>query len=1031
MTGHNLSEWALKHKSFVVYLMLMFGIAGMGSYFALGRDEDPPFAIKTMVLQANWPGASTALMMEQVTDRLEKKLQEMPSLDYLKSYTKPGQTVVYVNLLQATPPKEVPELWYQVRKKIGDIKPTLPPGVEGPFFNDEFGDTFGTIYAFTADGFSRRELNDHIEFVRTQLLRVPNVFKVESIGVQKEQIYIEYSTKQLASMGIDPRQVTRVLREQNAVVPSGMLQTKSDQVKMLVSGEFKSEADLRAISLRANDRYYRLEDIATIRRDYVDPPTPMFRFNGEPAYGLAISMRQGGDVLKLGHDIRARMAEIEADTPIGLDAHLVSDQPVVVEEAIHGFIKTLMEAVVIVLGISFLSLGMRAGLVVALCIPLVLVVTFACMEALGIDLQRISLGALIISLGLLVDDAMITVEMMISKLEEGLDLFHSAIFAYTATAFPMLTGTVITIAGFLPIAFAKSGAGEYTFSLFQVVGLALIISWFVAVICAPLIGVTILPKTLKKTHGEHGEGRLTRASRWVLGHCIHYRWITIAATIALFAASIFGMRSVERQFFPSSDRPEILVDLTLPKGASIQATSAQVDRLEKLIAGDPNIVRWSSYIGQGAVRFYLPLDVQGANDYFAQLVIVAKGIEERDALIAKLNKIFADGFDELMGRVNPLGMGPPVSWPIEYRVSGDDAQEVRRLAYRIADVVRANPNTAIVNYNWNEMSRAIRIQVNQDKARLLGVSSESLSRAINAVVGGQTITQVRDSIYLIEVTGRALADERADLATLRDLKVTLDTGQSIALADVADLDYGLEEPLVWRRDRLPTITVQADIAGSTQAETVVKQLAEPIAALRAAALPGYTIAVGGAVEASEKGGGPVIAGMPMMIIVMVSLLMIQLQSMQRTFLVISVAPLGLIGVVAALLPTHTPMGFVAILGIIALAGMIIRNSVILITQIEVHIAEGQHPWDAVIDATLHRERPILLTAIAAILGMVPISREIFWGPMAFCVMGGLVAATLLTLLFLPALYVVWFRVREPEAGSLGVERKAAVAHAAS
>ena len=1009
MGSFNLSEWALKHKSFVVYLMIMFTAAGIGSYYALGRDEDPPFPIRTMLVQASWPGASTEIMTEQVTERLEKKLQEIPELDYLKSFTKPGLSVVYVNLLDATPNRAIPDVWYQVRKKITDIKGTLPPGVEGPFFNDEFGDTFGIIYAFTADGFTRRELNDYVEDVRTQLLRVPNVGKVNLIGIQKEQVYIEYSTRQLASMGIDPGQIWAALREQNAIIPTGSFQTDSDQVKLLVSGEFESENDLRNISLRANDRYYKLADVVTITRGYVDPPTPLFRFDGEPAYGLAISMKQGGDVLKLGEQIRTRMAEIQANTPIGLDAHLVSDQPVVVHDAVHGFTKTLVEAILIVLAISFVSLGLRAGLVVAFCIPLTLVVTFAAMEALNIDLQRISLGALIIALGLLVDDAMITVEMMIAKLEEGMDLFHSAIFAYTATAFPMLTGTLVTIAGFLPIAFAKSGAGEYTFSMFQVIAVALVVSWFVAVLFAPLIGVSILPKTLK--HAGHGAGRMTRASRSLLVAAIHYRWLTLAITLAIFGLSLFGMKFVEQQFFPASDRPEVLVDLTLPKGASIEATTAEVDRLEKLLQGDPNIERWSSYIGQGAVRFYLPLDVQPENPYFAQLVIVAKGIAERDVLMARLRQIFSQGFDNVLGRVQPLGLGPPVSWPIEYRVTGEDPEKVRDLAYRVAAAVRANPNTANVNYNWNEMQRAIRIQVNQDKARLLGISSESLSKAINGVVAGQTVTQLRDSIYLIDVVTRARQDERADLATLRDLKITLDNGQSVPLADVAQLDYGLIEPVVWRRNRLPTITVQAEVRG-VQPATLVSQLAQPMAELQASA-PDYRIETGGTVEASAKGQGPVLAGLPLMIIVMVTLVMIQLQSMQRTFLVFSVAPMGIIGVLAALLPTHTPLGFVAILGIVALVGMIVRNSVILITQIETHIAEGQHPWEAVIDATMHRQRPILLTAAAAIAGMVPISREIFWGPMAYAVMGGLVAATVLTLLFLPALYVLWFRLKEP------------------
>ena len=1027
MTGFNLSEWAINHRPFVWFMMIAFVAAGVLSYGQLGREEDPSFTIKTMIVQTQWPGATIDDTLLQVTDRLEKKLQETPYIYYLKSFTKPGISTIYVNLLDTTPKSDVPDIWLQVRKKVADVRGTLPQGIVGPNFNDEFGDVFGIIYAFTANGFSKRELRDYVENARTQILTVKNAAKVQLIGAQDQRIYLEFDTKVLAGLGVNRDDIVQSLREQNAVTPSGVVQTSKEKFAVLVSGSFASVADFKNINLFANDKFFRLADVAAIKEGYADPPQPMFRFNGEPAIGLAISMAQGGNVLTFGEAIQHKMAAITANLPIGIEPHLVADQTKVVEESVHHFTKSLWEAIAIVLAVSFLSLGIRAGLVVACSIPLVLAIVFAYMEFSGISLQRISLGALIISLGLLVDDAMITIEMMVSQLEAGVDREHAATHAWVTTAFPMLTGTLVTVAGFIPIGFAKSGAGEYCFSLFVVITVALLASWIVAVLFAPVIGVTILPRTMKK-HEGHGEpGRFMRIFAATLRFCLRLRWLVIAATLALFAASLYGYGFIQQQFFPASDRPELVVDLSLPQNASIYATEAMVERFEKLLKDDPDIDRWSFYVGEGAFRFYLPLNVQLANDYFAEAVIVTKGLDEREVVKARLQKALDTEFADLTTRISPLEMGPPVGWPLQYRVSAATPEAARALAFRTAETIGRNPNVRLINFDWNEPMKSFRVQVDQDKVRQLGVSSASLADALNAVVSGTNVTQVRDSIYLVEAVARAPSEQRQSLQTLKDLQVSLNSGKTVPLSQIATIGYGLQQPVIWRRDLLPTVTVQADPAPGVEAKTVNAQLAPAIAALAATLPASDRIEAGGTVEESAKGLNSVVVVFPVMIFLMLFLLMVQLQSFQKMFLVVSVAPLGLIGVVLALLPTHTPMGFVAILGVIALSGMIIRNSVILVDQIDVDIARGLHPWDAVIDATTNRLRPIVLTAAAAILGMIPIAPEVFWGPMAYAIIGGLAVATLLTLLFLPALYVAWFRVKEPprERGAPVPEKAAA------
>lgn len=1017
MTSFNLSEWALRHKSLVVYLMLASAIAGLFAYDRLGREEDPAFTIKTMVVKTLWPGASTTETLNQVTDRIEKKLEEIAGYDYVKSYTKPGESLVYLQLKDSVAAKDVRGLWRRARELISDIRSTLPQGTVGPFFNDDFGDTYSIIYALTSDGFNQRDVRDFAETIRSDLQRVRDVAKIELLGTQDEKIYLEFSTRQLASLGIDLSALIEALQAQNAVTPSGTVDAGPERIAIRVSGEFTSEASLAAVNIRANERFFRLTDIAQIRRGYADPPQPMFRFNGQPAIGIAVSMTIGGDVLALGATIKERIAALTRDLPVGLDLHLVADQPHVVKESVGEFTKTLMEAVIIVLGVSFVALGLRPGVVVAVAIPLVLAVTFVVMDMLAISLQRISLGALIIALGLLVDDAMIAVEMMITKLEEGHDKVSAATYAYTSTAFPMLTGTLVTIAGFVPVGFAKSGAGEYCFTLFAVVATALTVSWFVAVLFTPLTGVFILPDKMKG-HGEHGKSGVAKWFRGTLEKALHWKYAVLGTTAALFVASLIGMGFVQQQFFPASDRPELLIDLTLPQNASLNATQKVVDRVEKIFKADPDIEYWSFYVGQGAIRFYLPLDAQLTNDFFAQAVVVTKSYEKRPEVKARLEKAFASGFDNVMTRVGALELGPPVGWPIKFRVSGPDPAKTRELAHAFAQTIAQNQHVQNINYDWNEPAKMIKVDVDQDRARALGISSQQLAANINAVLSGTTITQVRDATYLIDIVARAVPDERARLETLRNLMIAASDNRSVPLAQIATLSYTLEPPMIWRRQRLPTVTVQADVAGGIEAPTVIKQLGTAIDAFRKQLPPGYGVVAGGTVEESAKSQASIFAVFPVMALLMVTILMIQLMSFERTFLVLLTAPLALIGVAGALLFLNVPMGFVALLGIISLIGMVIRNSVILIVQIDQHIAEGEHPWSAVISATEHRMRPILLTASAAILGMIPIAPTVFWGPMAYAVMGGLVVATLLTLVFLPALYVTWFRIK-PDPATAG------------
>ncbi|MBX9864527.1 MAG: efflux RND transporter permease subunit [Hyphomicrobium sp.] len=1005
----NLSRWALNNRSLVIYLMITAVLAGVFSYKRLGRAEDPTFVVKTMVVQSAWPGATIEDTLNQVTERLERTLQETEQLDFLRSYTKAGVATIFVNLRGDTTAREVREIWDEVRRNVADMRHTLPMGIVGPGFNDNFGDTFGIIYGFTADGFAHRELRDYVETVRSELLQVADVSKIEILGAQDEKIFVEFSVQELATLGIDRGSLVRALQSQNIVRPGGTIETGDETLSLRVSGAFASEQDVLNVNFAVGDRMLRLSDIARVRRGLSDPPQPMFRVDGRPAIGLAVAMRDGGDILTLGKNITLAMDRLKADLPLGIEPRLVADQAVTVESAISEFMSSLWQAVAIILVVSFISLGVRAGLIIAISIPLTLAIVFAVMELAGIDMQRISLGALIIALALLVDDAMTMTDATLTRLAAGDSKEDASAFAFRTYAFPMLAGTLVTIAGFVPVGFAASSAGEYTFSLFAVVSIALLVSWVVAVIFAPLLCALILRPPEQSATDK--PSKVLETYRGLLTRAVKAKGLTITTTLAVFAASVLALPLIPSQFFPSSDRPELLVDLRLPQNSSIFATQDAVERLDAALRGDKDVARWSTYVGRGAIRFYLPLDVQLPNDFFAQAVVVAKDVPARERLREKLEKLLSNDSPNVVGRVSPLELGPPVGWPLQYRVSGPDVSVVRDIALKLAGVVAADPQAEHVNFDWIEPTREIRIVVDQDEARQLGLSSETLASVLNTVVSGNALTQVRDDIYLVDVILRATDEQRVSLATLRSIQVPLPNGRTVPLGQFASFEYAQDQPVVWRRNRVPTLTVQANVSGDVLPETVVNGIAPSIDALRTDLPARYAITEGGTVEESGKSQASVIAVVPLMLLIMLSVLMVELRSFQRLGLVLTIGPLGLIGVVGALLISGRPLGFVAILGILALLGMITKNAVILIGQIESERAQGKDVATAAIDASSTRFRPIMLTAISTVLGMIPIAPTVFWGPMAFAIMGGLLVATLLTLVFLPAAYVAWFTWR--------------------
>lgn len=1015
MKNLNLTEWALNHKQLVYFFIAMIFIMGIFSYQRLGRMEDPDFVIRQMIVSVSWPGATARQVEEQVTDKIEKKLQDTPGIDYLKSYSQPGKAVIYVTLKDTVNEKDVRPTWLEVRNMVNDSKSTLPQGIVGPSFNDRFDDVFGCIYALTSDGYSYEEMREQAEQIRRTLLGVKNVKKADLIGVQTEKIYIEMENSKLAQLGIDPNLIINTVKAQSSMAASGMIETSSDNVYLRVTGIFENIDSLKNLPIRANDRTFRLEDVAKIQRSYTEPMDPKMYYNGQPAIGIALSMDKGGNILTLGTDLDQTISQIKQDLPLGLEINQVSNQPEVVKESIGEFIQSLKEAIIIVLIVSFLSLGVRSGIVVALCIPLVIAGIFVCMQIFGIDLHKVSLGALIIALGLLVDDAIIAVEMMTVKLEQGWEKFEAACYAYKATAFPMLTGTLITCAGFIPIGFSKGSASEFTSSIFTVVTIALLISWFVSVLVTPLLGYKLIkPKPQEHKEQDIYDSKFYRFFRNILTWCLHHRKLVLGITVACFISSLFLLKFVKQEFFPPSVRPELIVEMTLPEGSSLKATEQEARKFAEKLADDPGIDNYSYYVGQGAPRFVLTSDPKLPAANYAQFVIVAKDLEARETLNNKINTIFAEDFANVRGHVKLIQTGPPSPYPVMLRVTGYDHEKVREIAKQVSDVMTANPSLYDINFDWNEKNKVMHLSVDQDKARMLGIDSQSLALDLQTQLSGAAIAEFYEQDRTVGIVFRMDAQNRKDLSNIKDLPIHIGSGKFVPLDQIAKISYDAEEGLIWRRDLKPTITVQADVRPDVTGNDATKQVYADLAALRQSLPPGYHIDIGGSLERSQQSMEFLLKPVPVMIVIIISLLMIQLQKIPLMILAVLTAPLGIIGVSLSMLLTMRPMGFVAELGILALSGMIIRNSVILIDQIEQHIKAGETPWDAIIDSAILRFRPIMLTAAAAILGMVPLIPSTFWGPMAVAIAGGLLGATILTLLVLPTMYAAWFKVKPNE-----------------
>ncbi|CDH40549.1 multidrug transporter AcrB [Acinetobacter pittii] len=1036
----NLSEWALNNKGIVLYFMLLLGIIGAISYSKLSQSEDPPFTFKVMVVQTYWPGATAKEVSTLVTDRIEKELMTTGQYDKIMAYSRPGESMVTFVAKDSLTSAQIPDVWYNVRKKVNDIRHELPNGVQGPFFNDEFGDTFGNIYVLTGKDFDYALLKEYADRLQLQLQRVKDVSKVELIGLQDQKIWVEISNTKAVQLGIPVTAIQEALQKQNSMASAGFFETGTDRIQIRVSGHLQNIDEIKKTPLLVGDKTIQLGDVADVYRGFSQPAQPRMRFMGENGIGIAVSMRKGGDIIALGKNLETEFAQLQKTLPLGMKLQKVSDQPVAVQRSIHEFVKVLAEAVIIVLLVSFFSLGFRTGLVVAFSIPLVLAMTFAGMSLFDVGLHKISLGALILALGLLVDDAIIAVEMMAIKMEQGYSRIKAAGFAWKTTAFPMLTGTLITAAGFLPIATAQSSTGEYTRSIFQVVTIALLVSWIAAVLFVPYLGEKLLPDFTKLGHQAPWYvrlwARLTKKSqpqtvaisqdhhydpyqssfylrfRKMVEFCVTYRKTVIATTVGIFVLSVLMFKMVPQQFFPPSNRAEILVDLKLEEGASLTATEQAVKKVEKFLSKQKGIDNYVAYVGTGSPRFYLPLDQQLPQASFAQFVVLASSLDDRDDIRRSLETQIKQLLPQVRTRVSLLENGPPVGYPLQYRVSGEDLNLVRKEAQQVAKVMSENPNATNVHLDWGEPSKIISIQIDQDRARQMGVSSLDLANFINASITGSAIEQYREKRELIEIRLRGDQAERVEVASLASLAVPTNNGTTVPLAQIAKIEYKFEDGLIWHRNRLPTITVRADIRTNLQPATVVGELAESMDKLRAELPSGYLIEVGGTVEESARGQDSVNAGMPLFLAVVMTLLMIQLKSLSRSTIVLLTAPLGLIGVVLFLLLFNKPFGFVAMLGTIALSGMIMRNSLILIDQIEQDRQAGHPTWEAIIEATVRRFRPIILTALAAVLAMIPLSRSIFFGPMAVAIMGGLIVATLLTLFFLPALYAAWFKVKK-------------------
>jgi multidrug efflux pump len=1025
----NISRWALEHAALTRYLMVVLTLMGFAAYFQLGQDEDPPFAFRVMVVRAYWPGATAQQMAEQVTDKLERTLQEVPYSDKIRSYTKPGESFTLFLVKDESPPKEIPNLWYQVRKKVGDMRHTLPQGVIGPFFNDEFGDVYGSIYALSADGFSQAELRQFADRARSELLHVPGVAKVELLGVQAEKVFLEIPQHKLAQLGLDVQQVIQQLNAQNGIQGAGVYNGDRTNVQIRVNGEFHNIEQIRQMPLRllnpatGQARTFRLGDIATVRRGYEDPPVTKVRHQGKEVVALGISMAKGGDIIELGKSLSEVTARIKAGLPAGIELDQIQNQPEAVSTSVGEFVHALIEAVIVVLAVSFLSLGLHTkplrldiwpGLVVGITIPLVLAVTFLVMHIWGVGLHKVSLGALIIALGLLVDDAIIAVEMMVHKLEEGYDKLSAATAAYEITAMPMLTGTLITAAGFLPIGMANSSVGEYTYAIFAVTAAALVISWFVSVYFVPYLGQWLLRTKPMMRAGDGIDlydtpfySRFKSLVNW----CVAHRWITIGITLGALLLGFVGMGKVQQQFFPDSNRPEIIVDLWLPEGASFDLTESVARRFESRVMKEPGVKSVSSWIGSGLPRFYLPMDQIFPQSNVSQVVVLPQDASLRETLRHRLPEILAKEFPEVRARVKLLPNGPPVPYPVQFRIVGDDVATLRHWAEEAKTHMYANADMRGVNDNWNESVKSIRLVVDQDRARALGVTTQSIAQASQAMTSGATIGQYREGDRLIDISLRSPQSERQTLGDLANSYVPTASGRMVPISQVAKASLVWEPGVLWREGRQFAITVQGDVRDGVQGATVSQSLWPKMKALEAKMPPGYQVQLGGTAEQSTQGQGSIFANVPIMLFIIFTLLMLQLQSFSRAMLVFLTGPMGIAGVAGALLVLDRPFGFVAMLGVIALMGMIMRNSVILIDQIEQDRARGMPAWDAVVGAAVRRFRPIVLTAAAAVLAMIPLTRSAFWGPMAVAIMGGLIVATLLTLLALPAMYAAWFRVQ--------------------
>jgi multidrug efflux pump len=1027
----NLSSWTLRHQPLVIFLLFLITLFGVLSYGKLAQSEDPPFTFKVMVIRTLWPGATARQVQEEVTDRIARKLQETPDVDFLRSYSRPGESTLFFTIKDHAPPSQVPETWYQVRKKVGDIAYTLPSGVQGPYFNDEFGDVYTNIYALEGDGFEFSQLHDYAERLRGELLRVPGVNKVDFIGDQEQRIYVEIPNAQLAKLGLTPQQIADAVNAQNAVAGSGLFTTANDRVYVRPSGQVQDVGKLGDTLIRVNGRVIRLGDIATIKRGYTDPAEQFMRFNNQPALGIGVTMGSSGDVIALGKALDAETQRLRASLPAGLKLVQVSSMPVAVSRSVDDFVEAVAEAIGIVLVVSLISLGLRTGMVVVISIPLVLAATVLFMYLFDIGLHKVSLGTLVLALGLLVDDAIIAVETMAVKLEQGFDRMRAAAFAYSSTAFPMLTGTLVTVSGFLPIALAKSGTGEYTRSIFEVSAIALILSWLAAVIVIPLLGYRILSEhptrrafghhedaTSADAHAEHHDVYDTnfyRRLRGWIGWCVDRRWLVLAVTLITFVVGMAAFSLVPQQFFPSSDRPELMVDFRLPEGASIAATLRETQRFEAVLDHRPEIDHYIDFVGAGAPRFYLPLDQQLAAPNFSQFVVTAKTLEDREKLAGVLAEVLRTQYATIRTRVSRLENGPPIGFPVQFRVSGPEIGTVKHWAEEVAKVMRANPDTTNVQFDWDEPAeRSVHFEVDQTRARQLNVSSQDIANFLQMSLTGYTITQFRERDKLIGVDLRAPEHDRVDPSQIERLALPSQNGTAVPLAVIGRFTYGLEYGVIWERDRQPTITVQADVQHNAQGIDVTNRVYKALTSLRAQLPVGYRVEIGGSVEENAKAQGSINVEMPLLVVAVLVLLMIQLQSFSRVLMVVLTAPLGLIGVVLALLLFHKPFGFVALLGTIAMFGIIMRNSVILVDQIEQDILAGHSRFEAIVGATVRRFRPITLTAAAAVLALIPLLRSNFFGPMATALMGGITVATILTLVYLPALYALWFRVRRDE-----------------